>query len=86
MLNNDKVLVNNVESVKEIGLLNGLDIIDVIFDILCIVSVIVFSIFIVYLLFSSVQTDEKDCVKFYKENHYVLDVCDKYKDKLEKGE
>lgn len=29
---------------------------------------------------------EKECVEFYKENHYVLDACDKYKDKLEKGE
>lgn len=29
---------------------------------------------------------EKECFEFYKENHYILDFCDKYKDKLEKGD
>lgn len=27
--------------------------------------------------------DEKDCVEFYKENGYVLDSCEKWKNKLE---
>ena len=26
---------------------------------------------------------EKECVEFYKENHYILNACKVYKDKLE---
>lgn len=26
---------------------------------------------------------EKECVEFYKENHYILESCKVYKDKLE---
>ncbi len=26
---------------------------------------------------------EKECVEFYKENHYILKSCEVYKDKLE---
>ena len=28
-------------------------------------------------------SDEKSCVEFYKKNSYVLDSCQKYKEKLE---
>lgn len=27
--------------------------------------------------------DEENCVNFYKENHYILESCKVYKDKLE---
>lgn len=29
---------------------------------------------------------EKDCVNFYKDNHYITNKCEKYRDKLEKME
>lgn len=84
MENNGKELVN-VESDIDEEILMSKRHVDICFSVFCFIISVGFSIFLVYLLFSSVHFDEKDCVKFYKENHYVLDVCDKYKDKLEKG-
>lgn len=85
MENNDKELVS-VESDIDNEILMGKKHVEICFNVFCFILSAGFSIFLVYLLFSSVHFDEKDCVKFYKENHYVLEVCDKYKDKLEKGE
>lgn len=85
MENNDKELVN-VESDIDEEILMRKSLFDICFNVFCIILSAGFSIFLVYLLFNSLHYDEEDCVKFYKENHYVLDVCDKYKDKLEKGE
>ena len=32
------------------------------------------------------DNEEKDCVDFYKENHYILKSCENYRDKLLKLE
>lgn len=47
---------------------------------------ILFVSFVIIVIYCFYVEREKECVEFYKENHYVLDFCDKYKDKLEKGD
>ncbi len=51
-----------------------------------IVGFIVFVIGICFLIFVRsfcYDRDEKDCVDFYKKNNYILNSCEKYRDKLE---
>ena len=47
-------------------------------------------IFVVICEYQMSKTDlfdlEKSCYTFYKENNYILEECDKYKDKLRKEE
>lgn len=38
--------------------------------------------FIICSIRFSFDNFEKDCVKFYKENHYITNACEKYSNKL----
>lgn len=40
------------------------------------------SLIIIVFNFSNDRIEE-DCVKFYKDNHYITNKCEKYRDKLE---
>ena len=43
-----------------------------------------FAIDISYSIFTfDLFSNEKDCVNFYKENNYILNSCEKYRDKFE---
>lgn len=35
-----------------------------------------------YVVFNSYYVEEKECVEFYKENNYLLNVCERYEEKI----
>ena len=45
-----------------------------------------FVVLVIIVIYCFYVEREKECVEFYKENHYILKFCEVYKDKLEKGE
>lgn len=53
---------------------------------ICIGLLIGFISVSIYLSNINKISDEKKCVNFYKENHYILESCENYRDKLLKLE
>lgn len=57
------------------------------FDLIDILLLILFIFvglsFLIWVYNESKISDEKTCVNFYKENNYILESCEIYKDKLE---
>ena len=62
---------------------NYFDVVDLSLIILVFGLMISFVIFVTNL---SIDQAEEHCVKFYKENHYVINKCEKYREKLENME
>lgn len=48
-----------------------------------VVGFILFAVFVIIVFYCFYVDREKECVEFYKENHYILNSCKVYKDKLE---
>ena len=54
--------------------------------VLCGFALFIVPFFIGLSYFLDRHTPEEDCVSYYKENHYITNKCEKYRDKLEKME
>ena len=49
---------------------------------LCIGILSISIAFFIFLVNTSKISEERNCVDFYKENHYILKSCENYRDKL----
>lgn len=57
-----------------------------IFIVLCGFALFIVPFFIGLSYFLNRHTPEEDCVGYYKENHYITNKCEKYREKLENME
>ena len=56
---------------------------DDVFDFVAICITLTICICLIFFVFIKCRDmNEEDCVKFYKDNHYILKSCEIYKDKL----
>ena len=57
-----------------------------IFLVLCGFALFIIPFFIGFSYFLNRYNPEEDCVSYYKENHYITNKCEKYREKLENME